>query len=121
MAQLRIFVLSSVFSFVSFASLAATGIFREQLIPGPPGGVTWLAMINVSDLVFTEFDANRIGMLTRDGQFQEFVVPTPDSGPRGITSAGSPASDLVHGIQGREDRQADSRRNLHGVCHPLAS
>jgi virginiamycin B lyase len=90
MAQLRILVLSSLFSFVPLASLAATGIFRERLIPGPPGGVTGLTTVTVTDLVFTEFDANRIGMLTRDGQFQEFVVPTPDSGPRGITSAGFP-------------------------------
>lgn len=88
MAQLRILVLSAVFSFVSFASLAATGVFRDRLIPGPPGGLTDLVLFAAqSELYFTEFDANRIGRLSRDGQFREFAVPTPDSGPRGIASS----------------------------------
>jgi virginiamycin B lyase len=87
MAQLRIFVLSAVFSFVSFPSLAATGVFRDRLIPGPPGGLTDLVLFAAqNELYFTEFDANRIGRLSRDGQFREFAVPTPDSGPRGIAS-----------------------------------
>lgn len=88
MAQLRILVLSAVFSFVSFASLAATGVFRDRLIPGPPGGLTDLVLFAAqSELYFTEFDANRIGRLSRDGQFRKFAVPTPDSGPRGIASS----------------------------------
>src|ERR1700682_3755307 len=74
MAQLRNLVLSSLFLLVPLASLRATGIFREQTIPGPPGGVTELVGLAYSRWWFTEFDANRIGMLTRDGQFQEFIV-----------------------------------------------
>jgi virginiamycin B lyase len=63
---------------------AATGVFREQIIPGLPGGATQILPFGYTVWYFTEYDANRIGMLTRDGQFREFVLPTPDSGPRGI-------------------------------------
>jgi virginiamycin B lyase len=84
MAKLKVFLVSTGLSLAAFASPAATGIFREQAIPGSPGGVTEIVGLAYSTWWFTEFDANRIGVLTRDGQFREFIVPTPDSGPRGI-------------------------------------
>ena len=65
-------------------SPAATGVFREQVVPGAPGGASEVVGSGYYAYWFTEFDTNRIGMLTRDGQFQEFIVPTPDSGPHGI-------------------------------------
>ncbi len=68
---------------VASVSGAATGVFRDLAIPGSPGGATQLVGFAYA-YWFTEFDANRIATLTRDGQFQEFPVPTPNSGPHGI-------------------------------------
>lgn len=65
------------------AAEAATGVFREQLIPGSPGGATEMVPFGYETWYFTEFDANRIGLIGRD-QFREFLVPTSNSGPRGL-------------------------------------
>jgi virginiamycin B lyase len=83
-ARSKVVLLSSVISFVTHMSPAATGVFREQVVPGAPGGASQVVGSGYYAYWFTEFDTNRIGMLTRDGQFQEFIVPTPDSGPHGI-------------------------------------
>jgi Streptogramin lyase len=66
---------------------AATGVFREQAIPGSPAGATEVVRGPDGGFWFTEFDGNRIGTLSRDGQYREFNVPTPDAGPRGIASS----------------------------------
>ena len=60
-------------------------MFREQAIPGVPAGATEVVRGPDGGFWFTEFDGNRIGSISRDGQYREFNVPTPDSGPRGIT------------------------------------
>jgi virginiamycin B lyase len=73
-----------------FAALplpGATGVFHEQIIPGVPAGATELVRGPDGGFWFTEFDGNRIGTISRDGVFREFVVPTPDSGPRGIAAS----------------------------------
>jgi virginiamycin B lyase len=84
MLRVRLLILTILIALAAHASKAATGVFREQVIPGAPGGATEIVSLAYSVRYFTEFDTNRIGMLTRDGQFREFDVPTPDSGPRGI-------------------------------------
>jgi virginiamycin B lyase len=66
---------------------AATGVFRGQAIPGSPAGATEVVRGPDGGFWFTEFDGNRIGNLSRDGQYREFNVPTPNSGPRGIASS----------------------------------
>jgi virginiamycin B lyase len=84
--MLRARVLFSIAVVVSAAhvSKAATGVFHETVIPGSPGGATDMVPFGYEAWYFTEFDANRIGMISRDGQFREFLVPSSDSGPRGI-------------------------------------
>ncbi len=84
MLRLLRFSFPLVLLLLSPSVFGATGVFREQVIPGSPGGLTEMVPVSYTTWYFTEFDANRIGMLSLDGQFREFVVPTPDSGPRGI-------------------------------------
>lgn len=88
--MLRARVLFSIAVVVSAAHMseAATGIFHETVIPGSPGGATDMVPSGYEAWYFTEFAANRIGLLNRAGQFREFLVPTPDSGPRGIAIGG---------------------------------
>jgi streptogramin lyase len=64
--------LATVFTF-NFECLSYE--FPEEIVAGPDGNI-W----------FTEWHANRIGRITTDGLISEFMVPTPDSGPRGITA-----------------------------------
>jgi hypothetical protein len=66
---------------------AATGVFREQIIPGSPAGATEVVRGPDGGFWFTEFDGNRIGTISRDGVFREFTVPTPDPGLRGIATS----------------------------------
>ncbi len=66
---------------------AATGVFHEQIIPGPPGGTMEVTRGPDGGFWFTEFKANRIGTFSRAGEFREFTVPTPDAGPRGIAAS----------------------------------
>src|SRR6266568_6823666 len=75
---------AALFLFPLFAR-AATGVFHEQVIPGLRGGATEVVRGPDGGFWFTEFDTNHIGTFSRNGQFREFLVPTPDSGPRGIT------------------------------------
>ncbi len=86
MRQLRILLSFAALLLPAPSSRGATAVFRERIIPGPPGGVTEVVEGPVSTVWFTQFDANQIGMLSFDGQFREFAVPTPDSGPRGIAT-----------------------------------
>jgi hypothetical protein len=51
---------------------AATGVFREQAIPGSPAGATEVVGGPDGGFWFTEFDGNRIGTLSRDGQPHDF-------------------------------------------------
>jgi virginiamycin B lyase len=84
MQRPRILLLAALLYFAAQASQAATGVFREQVIPGSPGGAREMVPFGYETWYFTEFDANRIGMISLDGQFREFLVPTSDFGPRGI-------------------------------------
>src|SRR5215472_8804564 len=70
----------------ALVSFGASGVFRERVIPRASAGATSVVGGPDSGFWFTEFDANRIGTFSQDGQYREFVVPTPDSGPYGITT-----------------------------------
>lgn len=84
MAKRRHSLVMIMLLFGAQAAVAATGVFRETVIPSSTGGATEMVPFGHETWYFTEFDANRIGMLTLAGQFREFLVPTPDAGPRGI-------------------------------------
>lgn len=78
-----------------------TGEFLEFVIPTAGSGPHSIVSIHTPTLVpelsnhqvwFTEFYGNKIGRMTGEGEFTEFEVPTPGSGPMGITRTFSPAS-----------------------------
>ena len=64
-------------------------VFQEYVLPTPnsgPTGITTGGVGSLAGVFFTEFNANKIGMITADGTIQEFAIPTPDSGPLGISA-----------------------------------
>jgi virginiamycin B lyase len=56
------------------------------------------------EIWFTEPAANRIGVLRSSGQYEEFEVPTPDSGLAGITASLFDASSLVWFTESKANR-----------------
>lgn len=58
----------------------ATGVFKQIPLPSPNSGPTSVLATGIG-VLFTEFNANKIGFLTRDGRIIEYPIPTPDSGP----------------------------------------
>lgn len=63
---------------------AATGVFREQAIPGSPAGATEVVRGPDGGFWFTESAANKIGRINADGTVTEFSIPTANAIPRGI-------------------------------------
>jgi virginiamycin B lyase len=85
MTRLRCAVCLSVL-IIAVAPGALAVKFTEYTIP--TGGSQPLRIVVGWDgrLWFTEFAANKIGAMTLAGVFQEYVVPTIDSHPSGITA-----------------------------------
>jgi virginiamycin B lyase len=88
MLRVSLFLSIVVLTLAAHVSDAATGVFRELIIPGPPGGATQVVRGPDGGFWFTEFDANRIGTFSRAGEYRQFDIPTPDSGPLGIATDG---------------------------------
>src|SRR5687767_14603325 len=61
-------------------AFAAKAVFRQFPIPTPDSGPTSVISLGIG-VLFTEFHANKIGFLTRDGRLIEYPIPTPNSGP----------------------------------------
>jgi virginiamycin B lyase len=84
------FLVSVLASLIPVALRAAPGVFRE--FPLPAGAQpTSVAASVFGDIWFTEFDANKIGRISRTGELTEYPIPTPGSGPLAIaTTTSSP-------------------------------
>jgi virginiamycin B lyase len=65
-------------------SAGASGVFRHVPLPAPNSGPTSVLAPGIG-ILFTEFDANKIGFITSDGRLIEYSVPTPNSGPLDLT------------------------------------
>lgn len=64
----------------------AQGVFREYPLPTAGAQPTSVAVSVYGDVWFTEFAANKIGRISRTGELTEYSIPTPGSGPLGITT-----------------------------------
>ena len=69
------------------ASAGGVGLRQVTELPIPtansdPQGITTGPF---GSIWFTEFQADRIGLVTGDGEIKEFVIPTHPSGPGSIT------------------------------------
>jgi virginiamycin B lyase len=71
---------------VAGAVSAAPGVFRHFPLASPGAQPTSIAVSVFGDVWFTEFAANKIGRISRTGELTEYPVPTPGSGPLGITT-----------------------------------
>jgi hypothetical protein len=65
MAKVPLAVILLVLLFTARPVPAATGVFREQAIPGEPAGATEVVRRPDGGFWFTEFDGNRIGTIWR--------------------------------------------------------
>lgn len=65
---------------VSTPAIASKAVFRHFPIPTPDSGPTAVIATGIG-IVFTEFNANKIGFRTLDGRTIEYTIPTPNSGP----------------------------------------
>jgi len=70
----------------ALASPGGAAVFREDPLPAPSRGPTAIAGTAQYGLWFLGSLANRIGRRNPDGSFEEFLVPTPDSGLSGMTA-----------------------------------
>ena len=67
---------------------AAKGVFRDYLLPSAGAEPTSIVRSFNGEIWFTEFAANKIGRISQTGQLTEYMIPTPASGPLGITVSG---------------------------------
>lgn len=65
---------------------AAKGVFREFTLPTSGAQPTSISVSVYGDVWFTEFASNKIGRISRTGELTEYSIPTPGSGPLGITT-----------------------------------
>jgi len=65
-------------------------------IPTANGGPADLTTGPLGDIWFTEYKANKIGVILESGEVKEYSVPTPDSGPLGITAISSGVAFVEH-------------------------
>ncbi|HZI68042.1 MAG TPA: hypothetical protein VFF17_15885, partial [Thermoanaerobaculia bacterium] len=71
---------------VSAPAIASKAVFRQFSIPTPDSGPTSVLGTGFG-ILFTEFNANKIGFLTSDGRMLEYTIPTPNSGPMDLDIA----------------------------------
>jgi virginiamycin B lyase len=78
------------------------GVFKRHVgaVTGPPTAVAY----GFGEIWFTEPTANRIGVLRSSGKYEEFEVPTPDSGLAGIAAALVDAGSLVWFTESKANR-----------------
>src|SRR5262249_54275558 len=79
----------SVVLFIGFSVCAngATGIFREVPLPAASAGSSEIIRGPDGAFWFTEFSRNKVGRIRpATGEITEFDIPTPNSGPLGITT-----------------------------------
>jgi len=63
-----------------------TGVFRQFPLPSPNSGPTSVLYSGIG-ILFTEYDGNKVGFLTRDGRLIEYPIPTLGSGPMDLDLA----------------------------------
>lgn len=70
----------------SAPAIASKAVFRQFPIPTPDSGPTSVLATGFG-ILFTEFNANKIGFRTNDGRTLEYTIPTPNSGPMDLDIA----------------------------------
>jgi len=70
----------------SAPAVASKAAVRSFPIPTANSGPTSVIAAGIG-VLFTEFEANKIGFRTRDGRMLEFTIPTPNSGPMDLDIA----------------------------------
>ena len=78
----------------SAPAVASKAVFRSFPIPTANSGPTSVIATGFG-VLFTEFNANKIGFRTTDGRTIEYLIPTPNSGPMDLDIGNDGAGNTV--------------------------